>query len=70
MRVAAEIHVAPPPVGDVRVELGRPEIRVAEHLLDAAQVRSTFQQMGCEGVPQQVGMNALRLEPGAAGEAA
>ena len=35
--------VAPTAVGHVRVELGRPEIRVAEHLLDAAQVGSAFQ---------------------------
>jgi hypothetical protein len=43
VRVAAEVDVAPTAVGNVRVELGRPEIRVAEHLLDAAQVGSPFE---------------------------
>ncbi len=36
VRVRAEVRVAAALVGDVRVDLGRPEVGVAEHLLDAA----------------------------------
>ena len=54
----------------MRVTLRRGQVGVAEHLLDAAKVGSTLEQMRCEGMPQQVWMNAARLEPGAVGELA
>src|SRR5256885_4442607 len=41
MRVGVEVGVAPPPVGHVRVELGRGEVGVAEHLLNGAQDRKS-----------------------------
>ena len=70
MRVAAEVDVAAPAVRDVRVELGRAEVGVAEHLLDAAQVGTALEQVRGERMAQQVRVDALRLEARAAGEAA
>src|SRR5580765_484947 len=70
MRVTAVIDVAAPAVRDVRVQLGRAEIGVAEHLLDAAQVGSAFEQVRGERMPQQVRVDALRVEARTAGEAA
>ena len=40
-----------------------------EHLLDAAEVGPTLEQVRREGMAQQVGVDALRLEPGPLGEA-
>src|SRR5438105_1233403 len=57
------VQLAPPPIGYVRVELGRGEVRVAEHLLDAAEIGTAFEQVGREGVAEQVGVDALRVEP-------
>src|SRR3954470_13969232 len=69
VRVAAEVDVPPPPVADVRVELGRPEVGVPEHLLDTAKIGAAFEQVGRERVPQQMRMDAFRLEARALGEA-
>src|SRR4051812_22356392 len=70
MRVAAEVDVAPPAVGDMRVQLGRAEVGVAEHLLNAAEVGAALEQGGGERMAQQVRVDALGLEARAAGEAA
>ena len=70
MRVGLEVELAPPPVGDVGVELGRAQVGVAEHLLDAAQVGAALEQVGRERVAQQVGVDAARLEPGDRGQPA
>ena len=40
--------------GDMRVHLRRDEVRVAEQLLHAAQVRARIQQVRCIAVPQLV----------------
>ena len=64
VRVGGEVGLAPAPVGDVRVELGRAQVGVAEHLLDAAQVGAALEQVGREGVAQQVRVDAAGLEPG------
>src|SRR5438105_8317903 len=58
-----EIQLPTPPIGYVGVELGRGQIGVAEHLLDAAQVGAALEQMRRERVPQQVWVDTLRLEP-------
>ena len=60
VRVRLEVEVAAAAVGDVRVQLGRGEIGVPEHLLDAAQVGAPFEQVGREGVAQDMGGEALR----------
>src|SRR4051794_31995692 len=54
----------------MRVQLGRAEIRVAEHLLDAPQVGAALEQVRRERVAQEVWVDALGLEARAAGEAA
>ena len=70
VRVRVEVGLAPAPVGDVRVDLGRREVGVAEHLLDAAEVGAALEQVGRERVAEQVRVDALRLEAGLLGEAA
>ena len=63
VRVRLEVGLATAPVGDVGVELGRRQIGVAEHLLDAAEVGAALEQVGGERVAQQVGVDPLGLEP-------
>ena len=63
MRVSAEIELAAAAVADVRVELGGGEVGVAEHLLDAAEIGASFEQVSGERVAEQVGVDPLRLEP-------
>ena len=46
MRVRLEVQLPAAPVGYVCVELGRGEVGVAEHLLDAPQVGAALEQMG------------------------
>jgi hypothetical protein len=53
----------------MRVELGRAEVGVAEHLLDAAQVGPAFEEVRRERVAEQVRVDALGLESGAFREA-
>src|SRR3954451_19081404 len=53
-RVGLEIHLFDPRVGEVRVQLCRRDVCVAEHLLDRPQVAASGQQMGRERVAQRV----------------
>ena len=46
-------------VGHVRVDLGRRDVRVAEHLLDRADVGTILHQVRGERMPQRVRRNAL-----------
>src|SRR5215210_8139991 len=68
--VSLEIGVATAPIGHVRVELGRGEIGVPEHLLDAAQVGASLEEMSGERVAQQMRVHPFRLEARLAGELA
>ena len=68
MRVRLEVDLAASAVGDMRVPLGRPEIRVSEHLLDRAEIGPALEQVRREGVAEEVGMHAARLEACAVGE--
>ena len=68
VRVCLEVHIAAAPVGDVRVALGRAEIRVAEHLLHRAEVGAALEKMRRERVAEEVRMDTARLEAGAVGE--
>jgi hypothetical protein len=70
VRVRLEVDVAPPSIRDVGVTLGRPEIRVPEHLLHRAQVRSALEEVRRERVAQQVRMDASGLESRSVGELA
>ena len=64
VRMRLEVQLAAPPIGYVGVELGRREVGVAEHLLDAPEIGAALEQMRREGVAQEVRVDALRLEPG------
>ena len=44
------------------VDLGGGDIRVAQHFLDGAQIRTVLQQVGGKGVAQRMGSNVL-LDP-------
>jgi hypothetical protein len=68
MRMRLEVQLPTAPVGYVGIELGRCEVRVAEHLLNGTEVGSSLQEMSREGMSQEMWMDALRLEPGIAGE--
>ncbi len=68
MRVRLEVDVSATPVGDVRVALGRAEVRVAEHLLHGAEVGAALEEVRREGVAEEMRMHPARLEPGSVGE--
>ena len=70
MRVRSEVQLPATPIGYVCVELRRRQIGVPEHLLDAAQIGASLEQMRRKGVPQQVRVHALRFEAGLLGEPA
>ena len=54
----------------MRVELGRREVGVAEHLLHAAQVGAALEQVRRERVAEQVRVDALGLEARSLGQTA
>src|SRR5690242_359698 len=62
--VRLEVQLPAPPIGYVGVELRRREVRVSQHLLHRAEVGATFEQVCGERVPQEMRMDALRLQPG------
>lgn len=49
-RVGPFVHADESLLGDMRVALGRPQARVAEELLDDAEVGAAVKQVGCVGV--------------------
>ena len=65
VRVRVEVRVATVSIGDVRVPLRRPDVGVAEHLLDAPQVGAALEQVGRERMAEEVRVDTTRLEPGA-----
>src|SRR5690349_82885 len=64
-----EIEFAAASVADMRVELGRRQVGVAQHLLHAAQIGAALEQMRGERVSEQVRVHALGLEARFLGEA-
>ena len=70
MWVGGEVELAAAAVTDVGVELGRRQICVAKHLLDAPEIGPALEQVGCERVPEQVRVDALGLEPRLFGQSA
>ncbi len=48
---------------DVGVDLGRADLRMAEHLLDHPEVGPPSEEMGGEGMPQNMGAGLL-VNPG------
>src|SRR3954470_21379917 len=67
-RVRVEVDVLEAVGREVRVELGRGDVRVAEHLLQRAQVAAAGQQVRGEGVTQRVRAHPVR-QPGSGGVA-
>ena len=59
--MSTEIELATTPIADVRIELGRREIGVAQHLLDAPEIGPAFEQVGGERVSEEMRVNTLRL---------
>ena len=70
VRVRLEIQLPTAPIGYVGVELRRREIGMSEHFLNGSQVCSSLEQVGSERVPQQVGVDAVGVEPGLLGQLA
>ena len=54
------VHGAQPGDGDVCVQLGGGQRRVAQEFLDDAQVGTALEQMGCRTVSQPVGADIGR----------
>src|SRR4051812_17194855 len=53
-RMGPEVNLFEPIAREMRVELGRRDVGVPEHLLDGTQVAAAGEQVGREGVPQRV----------------
>src|SRR3954471_7908344 len=70
MWVSAEVQLSSAAIGYVGVELGRREVGVAEHLLHRPEICAALEQVRRERVPEQVRVDALRVEAGFAGELA
>ena len=70
MWVRTEERVTPARIRNMRVKLGRPQVGVAQHLLHRAQVGAPFEQVGGEGMAQQMGVDARRIEARLGGQAA
>ena len=49
---------------DVGVDLGGGDIRMAQHGLDGSKVRAVLEQVGGEGVAQDVGADGASGDPG------
>src|SRR6187431_1870562 len=70
MWMRTEERVTPARIRNMRVELGRPQVGVAQHLLHRAQVGTPFEQVRGEGMAQQMGVDARRIEARLGGQAA
>jgi hypothetical protein len=68
--VRSVIQLSTPLVGYVGVELGCRKIRMAQHFLNGSEVGAAFEQVGGEGVAQEVGVDARWVEPRLLGELA
>ena len=60
--VRPEVQLPASPIGYVGVELGRREIGMAEHFLNAAEVGAALEQVRRERVAQEVRVDAARVE--------
>ena len=62
-RMARGHNVAEPVAGHVGVDLGGGDVGMAEQGLHPPQIRPAVQQMGGEGMPQDVGADLGRIKP-------
>ena len=58
-RMKLAMHSLEPLLIDMRVDLCRRYVRVAQHLLDDSKIRAVAEQMRCEAVAQKVGINVF-----------
>src|SRR5512132_1612292 len=58
-RMKLAMHSLEPLLIDMRVNLCRGYVRVAQHLLDDSKIRAVAEQMRCEAVAQKVRINVL-----------
>jgi hypothetical protein len=58
-RMKLAMHSLQPLLIDMRVDLCRGYVGVAQHFLDDSQIRAIAEQMCCEAVPQKVRINVL-----------
>src|SRR3954452_8285523 len=68
MGMRAEVQLATPSIGYVGIELGRRQVGVPQHLLDRAEVGAALEQVRGEGMPQEMRVDALRIEARLLGE--
>src|SRR3954467_13461456 len=70
VRGRLEVQLATSPIGYVRVQLGGREVGMTQHLLDASQVGTSFEEVRGEGMAEQVGVDPLWVEAGRRGKPA
>ena len=70
MGMRVEIQLPTPPIGYVRIQLCCRKVGMTEHLLHAPEIRATLEQVRRKRVPEQVRVDAVRLEPCFLGQAA
>src|SRR5262245_52576464 len=68
-RVVSVVDLAEPLLTDMRIDLSRRDVGMAEHGLEGAQIRPSLQEVACEGMTKNVGGEGL-LDAGRAGMAA
>jgi hypothetical protein len=64
VRVRSVVQLPPPPIGYVGIELSCRKIGMSEHFLNGTKVGPSFEEVRREGMPQQMWMDALRVEAG------
>jgi hypothetical protein len=69
MWVRTEVRVTPARIRNMGVDLGRAQVRMAEHLLYRAQVCAPLEEMRGEGMAEEVGMHPCRIESRLGGQA-
>jgi hypothetical protein len=63
VRVRSKVQLTTSAIGYVGVNLCGGKIGMTEHFLNGAEVRTALEQMRREGMPQEVGVDALWVEP-------
>src|SRR5688572_33040657 len=66
----SEVQLTTSSIGYVRVELGRREVGMAQHLLDAAKVGAALEQVRRERVAEEMRVHALRFQARLLGQSA
>ena len=70
VRMRLEEQLPAPPIGYVRVELGRGEIGMSEHFLNRSQVCPSLEEVSRKRVAEEMRVDARRIEARLLGEGA